>query len=102
MIITGTMLIYNVSLELQSSACITIHNLCSNIKPVLSDDFCTFLSSSELSNQPMDIEAKTNASFEINTTQCNSMGALLFKLQRYSDNQHNIDTSTTEVPSTCS
>jgi hypothetical protein len=38
-----------------------------------------------------------SSSFEINATQDEFKGALLYELQRYSDNQYNMDASTTET-----
>jgi hypothetical protein len=41
-----------------------------------------------------------DVSFEINATQDNFEGALLFKLQRYSDSQYNVNTPITETNET--
>jgi hypothetical protein len=91
------MLMYTVSLELQLPACVTIYNQCSNIKLTSPVYFGNGVECPKLSNQQIDIGIKMNASFEINITQEVFEGALLFKLQRYSDNQYNMDMSTTET-----
>jgi hypothetical protein len=50
----------------------------------------------KLSNQRIDIDTEMNACFEIETTQNDFEGALLFGLERCS-NWYNMDTSTTET-----
>jgi hypothetical protein len=90
------MLMYTVSHALLLPPCINILNLCPNTKlvsPVYFGDGAICL---KLFGQQVDIGTKMKASFEINISQDDFGGALLFKLQRYSDSQHNIDTSTTE------
>jgi hypothetical protein len=51
---------------------------------------------SKLFVQQIDIGTEMKASFEINVTQGLFEGALLYKLQRCSNNQYNMDTSTIE------
>jgi hypothetical protein len=91
------MLIYTLSLGLQFPSCVTIYNQCSNIKLAPPVYFSNGAVYSKLSSQQLDIGASMRVSFEINPTQYNFEGALLFKLKRYSDSQSNMDTSTTET-----
>jgi hypothetical protein len=91
------MLIYTVSLKLQLLSYITIFNQCLNVSLVSPVYFGNGVVCPKLSNQPIDIGAKICASFEINATQDEFESALLCKLQRYSDNQYNIDTLTAET-----
>jgi hypothetical protein len=76
---------------------VNIINLCTNTKLTSPIYFGDGVVCPKLSGQQIDIGTKMNASFEINAIQDNFEGALLFKLQRYSDNQCNMDTSTTET-----
>jgi hypothetical protein len=91
------MLIYAVSLDLQLPSRVTIHNQCSKTELVSPVYFRDGAVCPKLSDQRMDIDAKNDASFEIYSTQDNFEGALLYKLQKHIDDQHNIDTSTTEA-----
>jgi hypothetical protein len=93
------MLMHAVSLELQLSVCVTIHNQCSNTKLVSPVYFGNGAVCPKLSDQQIDIGAKMNDSFKINPTQDEFEGALLYKLQRYfeSDDRYNVDVSTTET-----
>jgi hypothetical protein len=92
-----TMLIHTISLALQLSSCVVIHNQCSNIKLVSPVYFCNGAVCSKLSSQRIDIGAKRKACFEFNTIRDEFEGALLFKLQRCSDRQRNMDTTTTKA-----
>jgi hypothetical protein len=84
---------YAVSPNFLLSSRIIIHNQCLNAKLVLSAYFGNGVVYSELSGQQVDIGPATKASFEIKATQDDFEGALLFKLQRYSNNQYNMGTS---------
>jgi hypothetical protein len=91
------MLMSTVSLKLQLPACVTIHNQCMNTElasPVYfgNDAICP-----KLFDQQINIRTKMNVSFTIDAVQDDFEGALLFKLQRHSDSQHNTDTLTTEI-----
>jgi hypothetical protein len=97
MVIVVTMLIYAVSLDLQLPACVTIHNQCSNTELAKPVYFSNGAVCPQLSNQQIDIGAKMRASFEINATQDEFEGALLYKLQRYSNSQYNMDTLAIET-----
>jgi hypothetical protein len=88
------MLIYNVSLTLRLPLCMNIHNQCSNTKLVLPVYFGNGTVHLKLSGRQIDTSTKMNASLGINATQNNFKGVLLFKLQIYSDSQHNVNTST--------
>jgi hypothetical protein len=68
-----------------------IVNLCSNIKLVSPVYFGNGVVFPKLSDQQIYIGTKMNASFEINTTQDDFKGALLYKLQRYSDSQYSME-----------
>jgi hypothetical protein len=91
------MLMYTVSLTFQLPPCVTIHNQCSNIKLVSSICFGNGAVYPKLSDQRIDIGTKMSVSFEINATRYDFEGALLFKLKRYSNSQHNMDVSTTKT-----
>jgi hypothetical protein len=104
------MLMYAISLKLQLPACVTIHNQCLNIKLLSSVYFSNAEICPKLSEQQIDIGTKMMTCFEINLTQDEFEGALLLKLQRYSNwydmllfklqgyfNWYNMDTSTTET-----
>jgi hypothetical protein len=95
--ITIIMLIYPVSLVLQLSPYANILNLTPNTKLVSPVFFGNGLVFPKLFGQQIEIGDKMNASFEINATQNDFEGALLLKLQRYSDNQYNMNTSTTKA-----
>jgi hypothetical protein len=82
---------------IQSYQKLMIHNQCSNIKLTSPVYFCNGAACSELSDQRVDIDARISASFEINTIQDDFEGALLFRLQRYSNRQRNMDESITET-----
>jgi hypothetical protein len=92
----SVILMYTVSPNFLLSPRIIIHNQCSSIKLALSAYFGNGVVYPELSDQQIDI-GTTMAYFEINTTQDDFEGALLFRLQRYSDGQSNRETSTTET-----
>jgi hypothetical protein len=91
------MLIYTVSLELQLPTHITIHNQCLNTKLVSPFYFSNGVVCPKLSDQQVDIDTAMRTCFEINVTQDVFEGALIFKLQRRSDNKYNVDTSPTET-----
>jgi hypothetical protein len=76
---------------------VNILNLCPNIKLVSPVYFGSGIVCPKLSNQQIDISTKMNARFEIYAAQDDFEGALLFKLQRYSDSQHNMNTSTAGI-----
>jgi hypothetical protein len=95
--IVVTVLMYITSLRLQLSPCVNILNLCQNIKLISPIYFGSGAVCSKLSDQRIDIGTKANASFEINTTRDAFEGALLFKLEKCSDNWHDVDASTTET-----
>jgi hypothetical protein len=80
--ITIIMLMHTVSLKFQLSACVAIHNQCSNTKLVSPIYFGNGVIHPKLSDQQIDIGTKMRARFEINATQDDFEGALLFKLQR--------------------
>jgi hypothetical protein len=96
-VIVITVLMYTVSFGLRYPSCVTIRNQCSNTKLVSPVYFGNGATCPKLSSQQIDICAKTNAHFEINTIQDDFEGALLFKLQRYSNRQRNMNASTTET-----
>jgi hypothetical protein len=97
MMIAINMLIHIVSLEFQLPACITIHNQCSNTKLVSPIYFSNDAVGSKLFSQQIDIGTEVRTNFEINTIKNKFEGVLLFKLERYFDDQDNIDTSTTKA-----
>jgi hypothetical protein len=90
---------YIISLDLQLLLCVTIYNQCSNTKLASPVYFGNGISFPTPPNQQIDTNTKMRVYFEINATQDNFEGALLFKLQRYVgfNDQHNIDTLTTET-----
>jgi hypothetical protein len=92
-----TILIHAISLALQLSECVTIHNQCSNIELVSPVYFGSGIVCPKLSNQQIDISTTMRACFEINAIQDEFEGALLYKLQIYSDDQYHMDASTTET-----
>jgi hypothetical protein len=93
------LLIYTVSLDLELSSCVTIHNQCSNIKLVSPVYFCNGTVYIKLSSRQIDIGTTTKIRFENDAAQDEFEGALIYKLQGYveSDDQNNMDTLTTEV-----
>jgi hypothetical protein len=97
MAIVVTILMYTVSLVLQLPAYVTIYNQCSNTKLISPVYFGNGVVCPKLSNQQIDIDVEMNASFEMNATQDEFEGALLYKLQRYSDGQNDMGTLATET-----
>jgi hypothetical protein len=97
MMIVVAMLMCTVSHRLRFSPRIVIHNQCLNTKLMSPVYFGDGAVCPKLSNQRIDIGAKMNASFKINTIQNEFGGALLFKLQKYADSQYNMDASITET-----
>jgi hypothetical protein len=91
------MLMHIISLDIQLPSCVTIHNQCLNIELVSPVYFGNGVVCSKLSDQQISIGTAMRACFEINITQDEFEGALLFKLQRYSDSQYNMDTSAVET-----
>jgi hypothetical protein len=91
------MLIYAASLDLQLPVCVTIHNQCSDIELASPVYFVNSAAYPRLSIQQIDIDTTMRVCFEIYITQEVFEGALLFKLQRYSGIQYNMDTLTTET-----
>jgi hypothetical protein len=96
MAIVVIVLMYTASFKLRLSPYVTIHNQCSNTKLVSPVYFGNGAVCPKLSGRGACIGTKSNISFEINTKD-DFEGALLFKLQKCSDNQSNIDASTTET-----
>jgi hypothetical protein len=84
-------LIYAIRLAPLLPSYVIIYNQCPNIKLALSAYFGNGIVYPELSGQQVDISTTTKASFEINITQEDFEGALLFRLQRYSNSQCNTD-----------
>jgi hypothetical protein len=93
------MLIYTVSLKLQLPPRMIIHNQCSKINLVSPIYFSNGAVCPKLSDQQIDINAKTRVCFEINATQDDFEGALLYKLQRHAESgdQRNMNLLTTEI-----
>jgi hypothetical protein len=79
-----------------SKAKLIIHNQCSNTRLISSVYFGNGTVYPKISDQRICIGTETKVGFEINTVQDDFEGALLFRLQRYSD-WYNINTSTTET-----
>jgi hypothetical protein len=96
MMIIIIMLMSTIRLDLQLPACVTIHNQCSNIKLVSPVYFGNSVVCSKLSDQQISIGTIMRNYFEIETTQDRPEGTLLYKLQRYSDSPHNMNTLITE------
>jgi hypothetical protein len=94
--IVVAMLIHIVSFEFRLPPCANVFSLCSDIKLALPIYFGNGIVCPKLTSKQIDIETKMNASFEVNAIQDDFEGALLFKLQRYSDGQYKIDLLTTE------
>jgi hypothetical protein len=92
-IMIAIMLTHTISFIIQLPACVTIHNQCPNTKLVLPVYFGHDVVCPKLSNQQIVIGTAMKASFEINTTQCDFEGALLFRLQRYFNRQYYMDIS---------
>jgi hypothetical protein len=97
MIISVIILMCIVSFELQLPLRIIIHNQCSNTKLVSPVFFGNNAICPKLSGQQVDIGIETRSDFEIEIAQNEFEGALIFKLQIYSDNKYDMDTSTTET-----
>jgi hypothetical protein len=99
MILAVTMLIYTVSFKFQLPPRMIIHNQCSKINLVSPIYFGNGAVCPKLSDQQIDVNAKTRVCFEINATQDDFEGALLYKVQRHvkSDDQHNMNILTTEI-----
>jgi hypothetical protein len=99
MTIIVIMLIYVASLEFQLPACIVIHNHCLNTTLTAPVYYGYGAVCSELSDRQIDIDTKMRISFKIDTIENNFDCALLFKLKKHveSDDQHIIETSTTET-----
>jgi hypothetical protein len=94
MTISVIMLIYDISFKLQLPPCMNIYNQCSSIELISPVYFGNGAVCPKLFDQQIDIGIGMNVSFEIKTTQDVFEGALLYKLQRYSDSQYNMDTTT--------
>jgi hypothetical protein len=88
-------LMCTISLEFQLAPCVTIQNQCSNFKLESPIYFGNGAVCPKLSGQQIDISTRMNASFEINATEDDFEGALLFKLQRCTDSQRNMNASIT-------
>jgi hypothetical protein len=97
MMMIASMLILIVGLRLQLPSYVTIHNRCSNTKLVSPVYFSNDAVCPKLFSQQANIGTEMKASFEVNTTRVDFESALLFKLQRYYDNQYSMSTSTTGV-----
>jgi hypothetical protein len=82
------MLIYAVSLEFQLLRYITIHNQCLNTKLASPIYFSNGVVCPQLFDQQIDIGTETRISFEVNTIKNEFEGVLLFRLERYFDNQY--------------
>jgi hypothetical protein len=91
------MLTYIVSFGLQFPPRVTIHNQYPNIELVSPVYFGNALVYPKLSDRQIRIGARMKTYFEINVTQNNFEGALLYELQKYPDNQCNLDASTTKI-----
>jgi hypothetical protein len=76
---------------------VTIHNQCSNTELVAPIYFGDGAVCHNLSNRQIDINAKMNVSLEINAIQDDFEGALLFRLQKYSGKEYNMDTLAIET-----
>jgi hypothetical protein len=97
MMITVIMLMYTVSLKLQLSSHITIHNQCLNTELASLVCFGNGAVYPKLSHQKMHIGIAMKTRFEINATQDSFEGALLYKLEKHSEEQSDADTLPTEV-----
>jgi hypothetical protein len=87
-----TVLMYTISLNIRLPSCVTIHNQCLNTELVSPVHFCNGAVCPKLSDQKIDISTKMKACFGINTIQDEFECALLFKLRRYSNRQHDMNT----------
>jgi hypothetical protein len=96
MMIVVVMLIYTVSLKFQSPTSVIIHNQCLNIELISPVYFGNGVVCPKLSDQQIDINTEMKIRFEINTTQDEFEGSLLYKLHRNLHDQYSMDTSTTE------
>jgi hypothetical protein len=97
MMIVVVMLIYTVSLKFQSPTSVIIHNQCLNIELISPVYFGNGTVYHGLSDQQIDINAAIKIRLEINATQDEFEGALLYKLQMNFHNPHDMDVSTTET-----
>jgi hypothetical protein len=97
MMITVIMLIYIASNALQLPSCVIIHNQCSNVELVSPVYFGNDTAYLKLSDQQINIGTEVKIRFEIYTTRDEFKGALLFKLQGYSNSQYDMNTSITEI-----
>jgi hypothetical protein len=98
-----TMLIHTTSFVFQLPAYVTIHNQCSNIELVSPIYFGNGAVCPKLSGQQINISTEMKTNFKINASQDDFEGAFLFRLKRHaeSDEQCNINTSTTENEAAC-
>jgi hypothetical protein len=102
MMIAITILMYTVSLEPQLLLCVTIHNRCLDTELVPSAYFGNGVVCPKLFIQRIGIGTEVRTSFEISADQDAFMGALLYELQRNSDQTHKgILTSKAATKSTC-
>jgi hypothetical protein len=92
MMLDITMLIYAVSLEFQSPTSIIIHNRCLKIELISLVYFSNGAVYPKLFGQQIDIGTAMRVCFEMNTTQDEFEGALLFKLQKNLHEQYKTDT----------
>jgi hypothetical protein len=95
MLVAITTLIYTTSFEFQLPTSVVIHNQCSNTELISPVYFSNGAVCPKLSDQQIDINTAMKIQFEINTTQDEFEGTLLYKLQRNHHDQCNMDTSTT-------
>jgi hypothetical protein len=81
------------------SACIVIHNQCSNTKLISPVYFSDGAVCPKLSDQQIGTGTKAWTGFKIDTIENKFEGALLFKLKRHveSDDQYNTNVSTAEI-----
>jgi hypothetical protein len=100
MMIVITTLIYIPSLEFQSPTSVIIHNQCLNIELISPVYFGNGVVCPKLSDQQIDINTEMKIRFEINTTQDEFEGGLLYKLHRNLHDQNDMDVSTTETHET--
>jgi hypothetical protein len=97
MMLAVTALMYTVSLEFQLPTSIIIHNQCSDIELILLVYFGNGAVCPRLSGQQININTSMKIRFEINITQDEFEGALLYKLQRKLHNQYSMNTLTTRA-----
>jgi hypothetical protein len=84
-----------ISLEFQSPTSIIIHNQCLSIELISTVYFSNGAVCPKLSDQLLDVKTAMKILFEINTTQDEFEGALLYKLQRNLRDQYSMDTLAT-------